>query len=285
MRRKTLSRTIIEFPLFSDADAEKSIIESCHVPPTVIKAKNASPCTVVCDPDYMHQLLHYLDWGRITPRNYLEDIFEISGHIFYHGDSITIIPRMVIRMVSTQRSKTHVVTTSESKIGAIYQNSISELNIEHCDCPWLSEYGSLSLVGHGHTHPDLGGIGVCPSGIDREEHAMHESPWISQICDPIRLLSAFYYGAQMQPANVTYILYPEDAVLFNSGCVQKRKKPLTMPAFCQEVYTPCSDESNDAIDIKDTQSPSRNTNKNKQRGKKKRKQKKQRKMKEKVSCN
>lgn len=233
MRRTVSPVRYEDYYSFSAKDAEKSIIESCKAPLMVERKKGQNHnVTVVCDPNFMSQLLPYLNWGENSPLNYLEDVLHISGEIYKDNEKTVIIPRFLIRIVTTERRKTAVVTTEENKTASAKQNYMINSNIRNTDYHWLSNFAKLEIVGHGHTHPDLGFIGTKPSGTDRNDHAKNVvdcDVWLSMIIDPVRCDISFYCGESMSQPDVVYMLYPKDAALFKYGTTVKRTAPKTLP--------------------------------------------------------
>lgn len=239
MRRAVSPVRYEDYYSFSAKDAEKSIIESCKTPLMVERKKGQNHnVTVVCDPNFMSQLLPYLNWGENSPLNYLEDVLHISGEIYKDNEKTVIIPRFLIRIVTTERRKTAVVTTEENKTASAKQNYMINSNIRNTDYHWLSNFAKLEIVGHGHTHPDLGFIGTKPSGTDRNDHAKNVvdcDVWLSMIIDPVRCDISFYCGESMSQPDVVYMLYPKDATLFKYGTTVKRTAPKTRPVHISNM--------------------------------------------------
>lgn len=250
MRRGiTVKETIFDRYLISETDLLKSIRESVHGNLYQYEINgDLEKVTVICDPNFMHELLSYYHWKERNAQNYLEDIFRISGQIFYDDDRLIIVPRFLLRMVSENRAKTSVVTNVVNKQGAEYQNYILEQSLLTTDYSWLRKFGPLQVIGHGHSHPDLGGIGVMPSSIDVEDHRKNLEDhviWLSHIVDPIRGLSAFYFGTKLKCPKVIYMLYPEDKELFGKDrIVLGRVGPVTIPSHDHRVipYDEIKDE-------------------------------------------
>ena len=232
MRRNavTVSETL-DYYLLSAEDAERSIVDSCRRPVVIERMKGTEHnTTVICDPEYIRSLMAYYSWNQLHPGNYLEDMSDISGQVFRQGDQTVIVPRFLLRQITDQRSKTSVTQTKEDREEALMQNALFNRHLIDSDYAFISDYGSLKVVGHCHSHPDLGGIGVSPSGTDVEEHNSHlavdeNKPWISQIVDPVRCLSAFYCGKHLKRPNVVLIMYEEDARRFHFGHNPLRKTP------------------------------------------------------------
>lgn len=245
MRREIAIKEIIhDRYLISESDLIKSIRESVQGNLYQFETHgNLEKVTVVCDPNFMHELLSYFHWKERNAQNYLEDTFRISGQIFYADDRLVIVPRFLLRMVSEDRTKTSVVTNVTNKQGAEYQNYILEQSLLATDYSWLSKFGPLQVIGHGHSHPDLGGIGVKPSSIDVDDHRKNledHAIWLSHIVDPIRGLSGFYYGPELKCPKVIYMLYSEDRELFEkSRQVLNRVGPEIIPIHDHKVI-PCT---------------------------------------------
>lgn len=239
MRRAVSPVRYEDYYSFSAKDAEKSIMESCKTPLMVERKKGQNHnVTVICDPNFMSQLLPYLNWGENSPLNYLEDVLHISGEIYKDNEKTVIIPRFLIRIVTTERSKTAVVTTEENKTASAKQNYMINSNIRNTDYHWLSDFAKLEIVGHGHTHPNLGFIGTKPSGTDRNDHAKNVADcdvWLSMIIDPVRCDISFYCGENMSQPDVVYMLYPKDATLFKYGTTVKRTAPKTLPVHISNM--------------------------------------------------
>lgn len=221
-------------------DLERSVRESSAEQLIPVRVKGNIPnVTVVCDPNYMHELLAYYHWGERNASNYLEDVSRISGQVFITDDELVIVPRFHLRIASEQRSKTGVTASIANKQAAEYQNNVCEESLSHTDYGWLTDFGPLRVIGHCHSHPDLGAIGVNPSAIDVADHTSSISDgrfvWLSQIVDPIRKMTAFYYGKDLKTPNVVYYLYPADVNVFRYGYLFRRQKPKALPKHVHEV--------------------------------------------------
>lgn len=232
MRRRAIEVSVSrEHYILSASAAERSIVDSCKNPVVIERVKGTDKNTVViCDPEYIHSLLAYYNWGQSHPSNYLEDISDISCQVFKEGDITVIIPRFVIRQITEKRSKTMVVQTVEDLEESLMLNAMFNREVANSDYAWLCDFGPLLVAGHCHSHPNLGGIGVHPSSTDVNEHNSHlvddeNRPWISQIVDPVRCLSAFYCGKSMKTPDVVYIMYEDDAKRFHGGYNPIRKAP------------------------------------------------------------
>ncbi len=259
MRRAVSPARYEDYYSFSAKDAEKSIMESCKTPLMVERKKGQNHnVTVICDPNFMSQLLPYLNWGENSPLNYLEDVLHISGEIYKDNEKTVIIPRFLIRIVTTERSKTAVVTTEENKTASAKQNYMINSNIRNTDYHWLSDFAKLEIVGHGHTHPNLGFIGTKPSGTDRNDHAKNVvdcDVWLSMIIDPVRCDISFYCGENMSQPDVVYMLYPKDSALFKYGTTVKRTAPKTLPMHISNmpiINNLKSEEQADIIEPEET---------------------------------
>lgn len=242
----------------SEEYVKKSIRES--VPNQLFEMTTKGRCknvTVICDPNFMHELLSYYHWGERNAQNFLEDVFRISGQVFYDGHNLILVPRFLLRIVSEERSKTSVVTSVANKQGAEYQNYILERSLDHTDYSWLKRFGPLHVIGHGHSHPDLGGIGVKPSFIDVADHRSnlddHQTIWLSHIVDPIRGLTGFYYGPDLDCPKVVYMFYQSDYDLFVRNQVPERNPPKTFPRHIHQVLSYGRDQDVPAEEEQNTQ--------------------------------
>ncbi len=240
MRRQgTLTKCEKNYYEMSPGDVERSIRESSAQSLHLVRERGSLPnVTVICDPNYCHDLIEYYHWGERSPQNFLEDISGISGQIFYEGDHITIVPRYLLKMVSERRTKTSVTTSTVNKQGADYQNHILNECLSTSDCKWMQQFGELQIEGRCHSHPDLGSIGVRPSGIDVNDHRNNMSSnelWLSQIVDPVRCMSAFYFGPGLQKPQVIYCLYASDFDRFRHGSYFSRRPPRIQPIPVREI--------------------------------------------------
>lgn len=244
MRRSAKAKEIIrDSYLLSEEDALASIYESVNGKLCEYTDKGQlSDVTVICDPNFMHELFAYYHWKERNAQNYLEDIFRISGQVFYDKDKLILVPRFLLKMVSEKRSKTGVVTSVVNKQGAEYQNYLLEQELRSTDYHWLEEFGPLEVIGHGHSHPDLGSIGVEPSSIDVTDHRSNledHKLWLSHIVDPIRGLTGFYFGPKLKRPKVIYLIYQEDKELFERKQVFfGRISPTVIPEHVHSVL-PC----------------------------------------------
>lgn len=242
MRKKLKPKiTVKEIFFLSEKETLKSIYES--VQGTLcehIRKGQLKNVVVICDPNFMHELLAYFHWCEDNAQNYYEDVFRIAGQTFYGDDGkLIFVPRFLLRMVSTERGKTSVVTSVVEKQGAEYQNYTLNQSLAHTEYGWLSDFGPLEVIGHGHSHPNLGAIGVKPSSIDVKDHKRNSEDrrlWLSQIVDPNRGLLDFYFGPDMKSPKVIYLLYPEDRPLFERRHNPfKRRAPSTVPKHIKTV--------------------------------------------------
>lgn len=247
MRREIKATEIIsDRYVMSEKDVCRSIRESVpgrHLFEMEVRG-NLDKVTVICDPNFMHELFGYYHWRERNAQNYLEDTFRISGQIFHSEDKVIIVPRFLLRMVSTNRKKTEVKTNVVNKAGAEYQNYVLNCSLDATDYRWLKSFGPLYVLGHGHSHPDLG-IGVTPSTTDVTEHRENLADhtfWLSQIVDPIRGMSGFYFGYHLNRPKVIYMLYPEDHDLFQQEKKMfNRSVPVIVPKHEHKV-TRCDED-------------------------------------------
>lgn len=241
MRRQgTLTERTEDVYVMSLQDLERSIRESSREQLVPIRIAGTIPnVTVVCDPNYMRELIAYYHWGERNASNYLEDVSRISGQVFGTERELVIVPRFLLRIVSEKRSKTGVSASVGSKRGAEYQNDVFDESLPYTDYQWLRQFGPLRVIGHCHSHPDLGQIGVNPSSIDVADHADSISDgrlvWLSQIVDPIRRMTSFYFGRNMKTPNMVFYLYPADVNRFRYGTAYRRQAPKTLPQHIHKV--------------------------------------------------
>lgn len=242
-------------------NAVQSILESSECDLTCISKKGRNRrVTVICDPSFTRELLAYYHWGERHPDNFFENTFRIAGQIVTdpkNGDTI-LIARFLLKVIARERSKTRVVTSSQSILDCMGQAYMLNQCLAQSDFSFLQGFGPLTVIGAGHSHPDLGGIGVSMSGDDVKEHLQcleyKDMPWLSHIVDPIRGLSAFYYGQQMQTPNIIYCFYPGDAQIFRlqSTFLYRRKACGLVPVREQipsgqpDRAHPCSAENKNA---------------------------------------
>lgn len=229
----------------TEIDALKSIIKSCECSPTYTLVEGEQEdVTVICDPNFMHELLAYYHWGENHPNNYYEDVFRIAGQVLYNQEtkSTILIARFLVKVVASERSKTAVVTSSQGKIDCIRQAFLINECLDKSDYDFMKGFGQLTIIGAGHSHPNLKGIDVNMSGIDVEDHQKaldyETMPWLTQIVDPNRGLSAFYYGKEMKKPKVVYLFYPGDDLLFElkTSFLHKRKTTNIIPLHKKYVY-------------------------------------------------
>ena len=93
----------------TEIDALKSIIKSCECSPTYTLVEGEQEdVTVICDPNFMHELLAYYHWGENHPNNYYEDVFRIAGQVLHNQEtkSTILIARFLVKVVASERSKT-----------------------------------------------------------------------------------------------------------------------------------------------------------------------------------
>lgn len=257
MRRRITATGIIRNRyIISEADLIKSIRESVRGGVHQVEKRGSNNnVTVICDPNFVHELLSYFHWTEKNAQNYLEDTFRISGQVFYDEDRLILVPRFLLRMVSSNRTKTSVVTTVENKQGAVYQNYVLEQSLSQTDYSWLKEFGPLEVLGHGHSHPDLGGIGVNPSSIDVNDHRRNlqdHALWLSHIVDPIRGLSGFYFGPELSRPKVIYMFYSEDRDMFEKNKrMFGRTAPLTKPKHEHKVIPFVNEKTADTMKMEE----------------------------------
>lgn len=195
--------------------------------------------TVFLDPNFTRDLMHYYHWREHHPDNYLEDSSAISAQVFKNPetDNIIIVARFLIKNVASERTKVHVTTSSDGKKAYYRQNAYLMQSLPHSSYDFLEKFGPLQIVGTTHSHPDLSGIGVNPSGEDVADHHKYMDNttdiWLTHIVDPIRGLSAFYYGTNMIRPTVVYLYYPEDDYIWEGEGMFKyqRTSPSLFPVY------------------------------------------------------
>lgn len=195
--------------------------------------------TIFLDPNFTRELMHYYHWRERHPDNYLEDSSAISAQVFKNPetDNIIIVARFLIKNVASERTKVHVTTSSDGKKAYYRQNAYIIQSLSHSTYDFLEKFGPLQIVGTTHSHPDLGGIGVNPSAEDVADHHKYmdntTDVWLTHIVDPIRGLSAFYYGHNMVRPTVVYLYYPEDDYIWGGEGMFKyqRTSPSLFPMY------------------------------------------------------
>lgn len=245
--------------LISEIDAFKSIVKSCECSPTYTFVEGAlQNVTVFCDPNFMHELIAYYHWSENHPNNYYEDAYRIAGQVLHNPEinSTILIARFLIKVVASDRSKTAVSTSPQGVVDCMRQASIINDCLEKSDMDFISDFGPLQIIGAGHSHPNLSGIDVNMSGIDVEDHQKcldyDDMPWLTQIVDPNRGLSAFYFGKTMKTPKVVYMFYPGDDMLFElrTSFMYKRKPTNIIPKHNRIIF----DNNDDNINSSETPS-------------------------------
>lgn len=231
--------------LISEIDALKSIVKSCECSPSyTVNEGSLKTVSVICDPNFMHELIAYYHWGENHPNNYYEDAYRIAGQVLHNPEtnSTILIARFLIKVVASDRSKTSVSTSAQGVVDCMRQASMINDCLKESEMDFISGFGPLKIIGAGHSHPNLNGIDVNMSGIDVEDHQKSldydTMPWLTQIVDPNRGLSAFYFGKTMQTPKVVYMFYPGDDLLFElkTNFMYKRKNPDIVPKYNKIIF-------------------------------------------------
>lgn len=248
MNRRHFQIESQEFEYFymNECDAFKSIKQSVKEDISyILDEGQTNDVTVFFDPNFMHELMHYYHWRENHPNNFFEDSYAISGQVIDNPDNGNkiLIARFLLKNVAAERSKTQVTTSPAGKKAYFRQNAIIEQCLKDSDYSFISKFGPLQVIGTGHSHPNLGGIGVNPSGIDVEDHARNmeypDMPWFTHIVDPIRGLSSVYYGNKMITPRTVYLFYPGDDFIYEGHYLfkYKRKLPNKYPKYNKTIKT------------------------------------------------
>lgn len=158
--------------------------------------------TVIILPEAEEELCFITGWGKRTPNNFFELMYQGCGHIFRSKDTNIVIITHFIYIPAEKRTATSAQIGAdymfykrleeEREIYKTYEKEFNTINGYEVD-PFLKDYGNSRLVLLGHTHPN--NLPVFFSEPDRASSiAAKNFPAVTFVLNPHRKLMKAMVG-------------------------------------------------------------------------------------------
>lgn len=225
-RRKTVKM----YPVLSLREVLKRIGDKCGK--TDIKKYGHGLNYVVILPKAWEELKAIIDWGKRTPANVYEQLYQGMGYYFNNTDGKRILVVTHFLYIYAANRSPVSACIFEGTYDSIMQRVEYERNIYsrnearynvspegYVYNPFVNEYGSSEVILYGHTHPNLG---VFFSSDDRTSgFATPDMPAAIFVADPIRLQLKAAVGVEQGDAQVIVCSYCSGL----NGKAEKEEQP------------------------------------------------------------
>ena len=211
-RRKELR----QYPVLSLKDVLRRIQDNCGE--IEMKQYGSGRNYVVILPKAWDELKTMIDWGKRTPANVYEQLYQGMGYYFNNiNDGKILVVSHFLYIYAANRSPASacifdgVYDSIMQRIEyerEIYRKNEASYNITpegNVYNPFVDEFGSSTANLYGHTHPDLG---VFFSHADRTSgFATPDMPAAIFVADPIRMQMKAAVGIEQDEAQVIACSY------------------------------------------------------------------------------
>lgn len=219
--RKKESRKL---PLVSINEIFKNIRDKC--PKTEMKKYGYGRNYVIILPEAWEELKLMIGWGKKTPTNVFEQLYQGMGYYFKNANRKTIL--VISHFL-------YIYAANRSPVSACISNGVHDsimnrLEYErgiYCENekkynklpngkvynPFVDEFGCSEVNLYGHTHPD---IGVFFSHDDRNSgYATPNMPAAIFVADPIRKQLKAMVGVEQEEAQIIVCEYSNEIAIDN----------------------------------------------------------------------
>lgn len=230
-REKVEKKEKIEkkMPVFSIKEVINQIKEKCDT--TKVQKFGSGNHYVVILPEAWEELKNMIGWGKRTPTNVYEQLYQGMGHYFRNVDGkYILIVSHFLYIYAAHRSPTSACISNgeyDSMMRRIeYERKIYCGNEVGCNRtstgkvfnPWAGMGSEVDI--YGHTHPD---IGVFFSSDDKGSgYATPSKPAAIFVADPIRKQLKARVGINQEESQILVFEYVTKE--FSFGCDKKSKE-------------------------------------------------------------
>ena len=164
-------------------------------------------------PEAWEKLTHIIDWGKRTPTNTFEQIYQGMGYCFTDGKRRILVITYFLYIYAANRSPTSACINDGEQDSIMrrieIERGIIQTNEAKCNItpdgkyvynPYITRYGCSKVNAYCHTHP---GIGTFFSYDDKTSgYATPDNPSAIMVADPIKKEIKARVGIEQRDAQV-----------------------------------------------------------------------------------